>query len=424
MIIERQHDENLVAWINPELATKELEIQLREDKNILATWSFSDISFEIREERYYFQLALISSNQADAVVDGSLRLLLIHSNREEFFKIFNPLQETLKLRTLDLSRLGSTFKLLPNSHREAFRRAVEYSTKTNTRSAVKRQRACIITYANDSGGWFEAFKNHYSKQLGGTSRIYVITPNPESFREIKLGGITGLIDFAYDDYARSQMLSNMAKALSAYYEWVIVADVDELIFAESIDGIGARTLFDRLGDNNLPEINFSLGLDIIQTAQETDYNPSISLLKQRRYAVPNSGMCKPHITRGTVNLDIGYHYCQVPPRIPTANAGFVMFHLKYACQTTRQDVARIVERTDYTNSRIQNYAYDSVGRRTGHPGLKFASHETALPLNQWDRLALERRILAKIRYDADRDLYIGEHFTEDLVIDLKVCTTE
>ena len=89
MIIERQHDENLVAWINPELATKELEIQLREDKNILATWSFSDISFEIREERYYFQLALISSNQADAVVDGSLRLLLIHSNREEFFKIFN-----------------------------------------------------------------------------------------------------------------------------------------------------------------------------------------------------------------------------------------------------------------------------------------------------------------------------------------------
>ncbi|RZT97608.1 hypothetical protein [Rivibacter subsaxonicus] len=425
MIIERQQEHVLIGWMDETCFSPDLKLLLRAADKTLASWSFADIRFEAAiSGKRYWSLALASSDQALSVVDGSLQLLLLADGREKAFRIFGPLQETLKMRSLDLARLGSTFKLLPGPHREAFRRAVEYGTRPHIRSAVKRQRACVITYANDSGGWFEVFRRHYEQQLGDTAFIYVVTPQPESFDGERLGGITGLRGFAFDDFARSQLLSGMARGLAAYYEWVIVADVDELIFVESPDGIGCRTLADRLGDPELPEISFSLGLDIIQGANEADFDHAAPLLGQRRYAVPNSGMCKPHITRGTVNLDIGFHYCQVPPRFAPSGTGFVMFHLKYACRTTRTDVARIVERTAYADDRIRSYAYDSVGRRSAHPGLKAASPDTAVVLRQWDRQDFERRIRAQVGYDADRDLHVGKNFTEDVVIDLRGHTGE
>lgn len=420
MIIERQQEQTLVAWVDEALIRPDLELCLMQGEHCLRRWSREQLVLDaLVGQHRYLRLELDSREQALAVVAEHLRIEARHAGATQVFRIFAPLRETLKLRDLDLARLGSTFKLLPGAQREALRRAVEYGTRPYARSAVRRERACVITYANDSGGWFEVFLRHYTEQLGDAAHIHVVTPQPESFAGFRLGGVTGLRGFAYDDFARSQLLSGMARALSAYYEWVIVADVDELIFVEGSGGLGVRTLRDRLGDSGLDDIHFSLGLDIVQTEHEPDFDLSRPLLTQRRFAVPNSGMCKPHISRGHILLDIGFHYCQVPPRLAAPGQGFVMFHLKYACRALRGEVARIVERTGYTDERIKAYAYESVGRRTAHPGLKDASPETALALAAWDRGAFAERIRSHVVYDAERDLHIGRNFTEDRVIDLR-----
>lgn len=420
MIIERQQGQTLIAWLDEAWVQPGLELLLLGDGEAVQRWSGEQIVLEsLVAGRRYLRITLESEAQAVDLLAERLHLEAHADGRSQRFKVFAPLRETLKLRELELSRLGSTFKLLPGPQREALRRAVEYGTQPHARSAVQRQRACVITYANDSGGWFEVFRRHYTEQLGDSAHIHVVTPQPESFAGQRLGGLTGLRGFAYDDFARSQLLSGMARALSAYYEWVIVADVDELIFADASEGLGRRTLRDRLGDPGLDAIHFSLGMDIVQADDESDFDSGRPLFAQRRYAVPNSGMCKPHISRGCINLDIGFHYCQVPPKLPSPGQGFLMFHLKYACSAMRGEVARMVERTGYTDQRIKTYAYDSVGRRTAHPGLQTATPETAVPLAAWNREAFAARIASHLVYDADRDLHVGRNFTEDLVLDLK-----
>lgn len=416
MLIEKRNKNHLLGWIphdkKPEAATITLTIA---DVKILEL-SLSEIITHHDGNRYYFKASLPNELLAIQVIRELVSMNLESDGQKEVFKIFQPLKETLKLLDLDLGKLNSTVKLAPPDHREALRRAVEYGTNTFSNSKQKKKTVCIVTYANDSGGWFDVFYNHYGHQLGDPDLIYVITPKPDSFSKFKLGGVIGIRDVSFDDTSKSQALSGLAKSLSAYYDWIIATDVDEMIFPNHASKY--RTIAESLEHESFPDINFSIGPDIIQTGSDPDYDLRIPLHSQRRFAIPNSGMCKPHITRGDVNYDVGLHYCRVPPKLPIHTHGFFMFHMKYACKNRHADVAKIVKNTTYSDSNTGLYCWSSVAERKVHPAIATGIQLDTIPLHAWDITAFQQKILSRVYYDADRDLHIGSNFVENFIIEI------
>lgn len=419
MIIQRQEDSILIGWADSDIFTGDLDIQLFCNGEPERHWGIDQITLQNKiNNQQYFQIDVKSTACAIDIVSGLSTLLIKGKDGKDLTaKIFEPLKETLKVRALNANLLGSTFKLSPPELKLSIRRAVDYGTNTFPKSKIHKKTACVIAYANDSGGWFDAFLKHYSEQLGDSRLIYIVTPNPDSFFGRNLGGVVGMPGFEYDDCARSKALSGFLAGLSAYFEWVIVADVDELIFADHCNGIGSISIVERLSQCTTETVFFSLGMDVIQAPHEESFDFKKGLLEQRKYAIPNSGMCKPNISRGTVCLDIGSHYCQYPPKLSEPNSGFVMLHLKYACQRVMLEVAKIVAATGYADDVIRDYAFSSVGVRKNHPGMVTASIEKSIHLQNWDRAAFQQRIAAHSIYDGNRDLYIGKNFTLDFLVD-------
>lgn len=419
MIVERLAKSGLVFWVDQSVVDDASLVELVEQDNLRQSWLVIDLVMIANVEgRSYFEVPIPNIETRLAIIRGDLNLVWASAQGwgRRRFKIFGPLRDAQSIAALDQHRLGSTFRLLPNDTKHAVRRAVEYGTRTYGGSRIKKRSACVVTYANDSGGWFDVFYRHYCDQLGAGTSIYVVTPRPESFVDYVLGGVVGLSGFPYDDVARSQLFSGVSAGLMAYYEWVIVADVDELVLPHPAGPY--QTIRERLANpHGLREINFSLGVDLVHHDGEPVYTASELPLAQRRYGVPNSGMCKPHVCRVSTVLDIGFHYCQQAPSIPADDSGFLMLHLKYACQRRREDVAQLVANTDYTDPLIRTYSYSSVAERLRHPMLSQVSTSDAVSFWSWDVAEFQREIERSVVYSGERDLFIGRNFAYPVVLD-------
>ena len=280
--------------------------------------------------------------------------------------------------------------------------------------AVNRQKLCVVTYAQDAGAWFPYFYNYYSHLVGARS-IYVVTPKPQRFSDYHLGGLISAENLHYDDVARAYFMSAIASGFHAYYEWSLVCDVDEFLIPYPNSGMNfLETL--KACEN---DIVLARGFDVLQTEDEGDFHQECSILEQRRFAVPNTALSKPYLSRTKIRYSGGYHYCQKKLDFPRPGAGFICLHLKWACEAMRNEVALAVQGTTYVNQETASYAARSVALEMRHPLSNKVALARAVALDSCAVRDFEQAYYDNLTYSYSRGLWIGKHISADFVVDFR-----
>lgn len=286
--------------------------------------------------------------------------------------------------------------------------------KPISRSSVADRDLCIITYANNAEGWFDYFYNYYSKSVG-CDAIYIVTPKPNDFKAYKIGGIISAQNLIYDDKTIASIFSDLSKTLKNYYKWTLVCDVDEIIMPLPENGKNLLDYVASLDDAISPVI--SLGMDVIQAADEGDFDFSLPISSSRKYAILNSAMCKPHLSNNEIKYSGGQHYCNYQCNFKSNSNGLVTLHLKYADVKTQLKVSEIVDTTIYKDPIIEAYAKQSIDGRM-HPALKYCDFKKPINIESLETENFKKKYLQNIKYDVERGLYVGSHFVDKNLIEI------
>ena len=278
------------------------------------------------------------------------------------------------------------------------------------RSLKKTRPLCIVSYANDSGGWFPYFYKYYAN-LVGEGAIYIVTPKPENFSKYKLGGVLSVPDMEFDDNARSILMGDFASGLLAYFEWTLVCDVDEIVMPNPKFGVD---LISYLKNKN--GILLSLGIDVVQCMNEEPFDFSRSVHEQRKYGVLNSALCKPHLSSIPIRYTPGFHYCNKSVGFDNDDFDLLTLHLKWADKDIRKEVSKIVDLTRYKLEKTAQYCKDSVIEEF-HPMVR-RTFEKSYGLNDSKVKEFKRKYLDGIEYWGEYDFYSGKHFSANFILEL------
>lgn len=358
-----------------------------------------------------FRLAVPPGSSIAGLADGSMTVEAACGDDRAVLTVWAPVLEAARIEGLDSRHLSTALRFASARKRLEIQRTVADHLRPWPPLRGTKRLACVIAYANDDGAWFPYFHAYYSGVLDARS-IYVITPNPDSFGAYTLGGVVSLQGFPYDDNARAQMVSRFAQGLLAFHQWTIVCDVDEIIVPDPRTG---RSFTDTLGSLDGP-VSFTRGFDIVQMPDEADFDFSKPVLEQRRWAVANSAMCKPHFACKPVVWSGGYHYCDHPPRFEAVGSGFLTLHLKWACAEVRRKVAAIVQNTAYSDEAMAAYSLESV-QQALHPRLANGP-STCVTLRDGSLEPFEENFVTGAALDTQRGMWIGSHFLGDGIVDL------
>lgn len=365
--------------------------------------------------RRQFRARLESAIDLTLLADGALYVACEQDGGWQRLPVWNALTGGAAIDRLPLDSLEQGISFASYEARTALTHAVR--SVPTWRRLDQRKRAAIVTYANDSGGWFPYFHRYYAGLFGADS-IYVLTPRPKAFAGYELGGVISFGGSPFDNDARTEFASNIAAGLLAYYQWTAVPDVDEFITAHPASGKSLAELL----DTAQVDILTCRGYDVVQDEGEGDFDCDRDILSQRRWGVLNSALCKPLFARVPTRWGIGYHFTDQAPYFPRPDAAAVVLHLKFACRTMRRDVARIVAETSYERSSTAEYAQQSV-TRLGHPlsdirpDPKRISHDIEAMFEDF-----RKRFLAEIIFERRSGMWLREHFFEEYLTDLHALT--
>ena len=326
--------------------------------------------------------------------------------------LYKPVKIALDLATLSPSASQVFFENLDEGGRRRLTKLLALGEKAAATGQNQRGLACVITYAQDADAWFPYFYRYYSR-IVGPSALYVITPKPALFAGYELGGLISAANLQYDDIARAYLTSSLATGLHAYYEWSLVCDVDE--FLAPYPGSGQN--FQQALAASKEDVLLVRGFDILQTSQNPDFDTSRPILEQRRFAVPNTALCKPHLSRVPIRYSGGHHYCQMRLNFSPPRSGFITLHLKWACRTMRAAVTRVVQGTTYSSEETATYSLRSTAPETQHPMATDAHVLRAQSLSSDAMAEFEQTYRNNLSYSAARDLWVGKHFTAPFVVD-------
>lgn len=234
-----------------------------------------------------------------------------------------------------------------------------FAAKNFAASKIKKKEIALVTYANAPGAWFPYFLTHY-RQFLSIEAIHVVTPRPDLFVGLNLDGVVGLPDFPFDDSARAVLMSGLVSGLTAYYDSVVVCDVDELLFTPD----GAEGLRRVLG-KRLP-VHWGVGIEVLQRPCDLDFDFSLPVFPQRAVGCINHSLTKPMVCGGAVHLAPGSHACNHPPPEDLFTDQLFNLHLKYADFAVREKLAGVVGQTSYSNDLVKAYCSQSLSDRF-HP---------------------------------------------------------
>lgn len=327
--------------------------------------------------------------------------------------LYRPAQLALDLNSLSQSEGRALLRDLDQNGRKRLSELLMAEERAAFSGQNERGLACVITYAQNSDAWFPYFYEYYSKIVGPFA-IYVVTPKPSLFISYELGGVISAENLQFDDIARAYLISSLATGFQAYYKWSLVCDVDE--FIAPYPGSG-QSLLQVLAASQ-DDVLIARGFDILQTSGDADFDMSRPILEQRRFAVPNTAICKPHLSRVPIQYSSGYHYCQKRLDFPPPGAGLVTLHLKWACRVMRGAVARAVKETVYASQETAAYASDSVAPEVQHPMATDTMVRQAQPLASQAMLDFEQTYRNNLTYVPTGNLWIGKHLVAPFVVDL------
>jgi hypothetical protein len=327
--------------------------------------------------------------------------------------LYKPAQLALELNSLSPSEGRVLLNSLDGDGRRHLSALLMAEEMAAFSGQNERGLACVITYAQNADAWFPYFHAYYSRIVGPRA-LYVVTPKPQLFTNYELGGVISAANLQYDDIARAFLMSSLATGFHAYYEWSLVCDVDE--FLAPYPGSG-QSLLEVLAVSQ-GDVLITRGFDVLQTSRDADFDMSRPLLEQRRFAVPNTAICKPHLSRIPIRYSGGYHYCEKRLDFSPPGTGLVTLHLKWACRVMRNAVARAVRETVYASDDTATYASHSVAPEVEHPMVADAMLREAQPLASQAMRDFEQTYRNNLIYAPLRNLWIGNHILAPFVVDL------
>lgn len=275
-----------------------------------------------------------------------------------------------------------------------------------------RRSVCVVTYANGSGGWFPYFYDHY-KNRQGVDGVFVITPKPREFCDYALDGLISVEGAEYNDYSIANIFSSISNGLKSYFKYVLVCDVDELIFPTPGLGVNLKQFVEK----STEAVYVGLGIDVIQTPGESDFDFEKSVADNRGYGILNSAICKPFLSSSAIKYFIGQHYCNYPVQFLPWNEGLVCYHMKWACAAVRNRVLGIVEKTSYAFDDIAKYSSQSVEVSIPHPAWNLAKNKV-FDFNSSEVANFKNRYIQQRFYNSNYGVFSGSHFLGDFLIKL------
>lgn len=202
---------------------------------------------------------------------------------------------------------------------------------------VNDMEVCAITMVRDDLFYIKRWIEYYGAQLGHKNLYVLVHGNSKQIRSLAAevnyfnvpacqGDTKGGKNFNFD---RFELINNIANGLQAYYDFVVVVDVDEFIVVDPDISSG---LSEYLSSIQEPMTLTAFGLDVYHHIERypTTIDLSKPILLQRPVCKVEPLYCKPAITNKKVRRGIGNHYTN-DRRLYFAH-GLYLFHMKYMDQ--------------------------------------------------------------------------------------------
>ena len=180
-----------------------------------------------------------------------------------------------------------------------------------------------LTMVYNESAFLPVWAKHYARQVGPDHCYVIDHGSTEPISVPPAVNVIRLPRSAHDDVRRARFVSKMSDSLLEYYDWVIHADVDELVVA---DPALYSNLPQYCADTACDTIN-AIGFDVQHVPSlEGRLNLDQPIGQQRGWVRFTSAMCKPVLTRQPLSWTAGFHSSDKAPTF----ADVYLFHLHWA----------------------------------------------------------------------------------------------
>ena len=194
----------------------------------------------------------------------------------------------------------------------------------------------VITFVYNESVNLPIWIRHYGKEFG-ERHLYVVDRGSDDGSTNNLGdvNVVKVPRRDFDEYQKTDFMSNFHRSLLNFYDTVIITDCDELLVPEPSKFSG---LHDYIEKSDFDYAN-CLGINVLHLiTEEMPIDLTKPIMSQRKYGMFNSPCCKHLISRVPVTWLPGFHSSNRPPKF---DRDLFMFHTKtmdYATSMHRQRV--------------------------------------------------------------------------------------
>jgi len=183
---------------------------------------------------------------------------------------------------------------------------------------------CAITNVYNEKFNLPLWIKHYSKQVGPGS-CFVLDHGSDDGSTTNLGPEVSVLRYPrslFNDGKRAMMVSDFARGLLREFDLVIYSDSDEFLVADTREYRDLRDFFEK----DVRDSYTDFGLNVVQNSDFEDaFDPSHSILSQRRHAHFVAPMCKTSATRKPIRWSGGFHDSTATPSF----GGLFLLHMRW-----------------------------------------------------------------------------------------------
>jgi hypothetical protein len=275
------------------------------------------------------------------------------------------------------------------------------------------KKVAVITDTIAADQYFQVWHSYYAKFFGADN-LYVVTYKGLSplFAGIRLGGLWELPD-EYNDGLRSRVISALVTALLGSHDYVVRADVDELVVPDPRTAPDLRTYIEALDRNKRPYVT-ARGFEVVEVTEDPPLEISRPLLvRQRRFSYRNSALNKTCLTAVPIEWTGGFHGGTVYPLM----SDLYLFHLKYADLTGRLRWFHSLIEHAPNNVQGQKYWSDGIANILA---MREALARRKL-VSGWEQFVsreFDEDFLTTIRMNPSSRQYQGNFFTDGFLCEI------
>ena len=197
---------------------------------------------------------------------------------------------------------------------------------------AEKKQACVLTMVKDDDFFLERWVKYYGG-IFGRDALYVVN-HGGGHRVADIATGCSVIDIPGGfqknfDMVRWRLFNGLAQGLRGYYDFAIVADVDEFLVVDPRTGLGLDVFLGRRRGN----VSVTpLGLAVVHKPElEPEDIGTGPMLGPRRYARYASDYCKPTVFNHEVKLARGGHHSTDSTLKVFRN--LYLFHMRFVDET-------------------------------------------------------------------------------------------